>query len=80
MQIDQNLISLESDILNANAVKEIVIERLLQDNIINEEQAKIYVEKWQVIVFKKGWFTRWLGVFKKGESSDYSYKFVRFED
>jgi len=80
MQIDSNLVSLEADIKNANTVKEIVIGRLLEDKIITEEQAKTYTEKWQVIVFKKGWFTRWFESFKRGEPSDYSYKLVQFED
>lgn len=80
MQIDSNLVSLEADIQNANIVKEIVVGQMLKDKIITEEQARTYTEKWQIIVFKRGWFTRWLEIFKKGESSDYAYKFVQFED
>ena len=79
--MDSNLITLEADTENANTVKDVVLNRLLADNVITEEQAKDYSEKWQVIVVKKGWFKKWLDVFCKGKEKDnYFYKYVRFED
>ncbi len=78
--MDSNLITLEADTQNANTVKEIVLSRLLSDKAITEEQARIYSENWQVLVIKKGWFTRWLEAFKRGKADEYQYKFVKFED
>jgi hypothetical protein len=61
------------------SVKEIVIATLLENGIINEEQASEYVNNWQVIIFKRSWFERWANFFKKDDLNAYQYKFVKFE-
>jgi hypothetical protein len=76
--IDPRLLNLEQDTVNANALKEIVIGRLLEDKVITEEQAEEYVTKWQVIIVKYGWFERWLKSLGGRKSEDYTYKYVRF--
>jgi putative heme iron utilization protein len=80
MKIDSELIELESNTKNANSVKEIVIATLLENGIINEEQASEYVNNWQVIIFKRSWFERWANFFKKDDLNAYQYKFVKFEE
>lgn len=39
MQVDSVLINMENHILNANVIKSIVIARLLEDGVIDEDQA-----------------------------------------
>jgi len=80
MEIDKTLLEIQSYVENANHVKEITLNRLLVDNIINNEQAKEYAEKWQIMVIKKSWFKRWTEAFGEKLKGDYIYKFVRFED
>jgi hypothetical protein len=78
-QIDSMLASIEEYTLNANQVKDLVLERLLKNEIITEQNAFDYSEKWQVIVVKSNWFERWcekFGLKKDG----YKYMFVKFED
>ena len=77
-QIDNMLISLEEYTLNANQVKDLVLERLLKDGLITDEQSCLYAENWQVIIIKSNWFERWCEKFgiKKGQ---YKFKFVNFE-
>lgn len=78
-QIDSMLVSMEEYTLNANQVKELVLERLERDKLITQEKAIEYAENWQIIVLKPSWFSRWaekLGFNKKG----YMFKFVQFED
>lgn len=53
MQIDNTLVNIQSYIEDANSIKDIVLRRLIVDGIINDEQAREYSEKWQVIVIKK---------------------------
>jgi hypothetical protein len=79
MQIDRLLLEMESNLANYNAVKEIVLSRLLTDKVITEEQAKTYSEKWNIIVIKPSWFERWCTAFSK-KDADWMFKFVRFED
>jgi len=78
-QIDSMLMSMEEYTLNANQVKELVLERLERDGLISHKKAIDYTENWQIIVIKPSWFSRWsekLGFTKTG----YMFKFVQFED
>jgi len=77
--LDSNLVSIECDTINANLVKDIVLERLEKDGVITNVQALEYSEKWQVIVMKTNWFKRWLDKYKMTKDS-YQYKYVKFED
>ena len=78
--MDSRLITIEEDTLNANVVKEIVIQKLYDNGVIDDEQAKAYVEKWQVIVYKPTWFKRWMEKFVTTNKDTYRYKYVKFED
>lgn len=77
-EIDNMLISLEEYTLNANQVKDLVLERLTKDGLITDEQSCTYAENWQVIIIKSNWFERWCEKFgiKKGQ---YKFKLVNFE-
>lgn len=78
--MDTQLITLEEDTLNANVVKELVIQKLYKDGMLNEEQALTYIEKWQVVIFKPTWFKRWMEKFVTTNKDSYRYKYVKFED
>lgn len=78
--MDSRLITIEEDTLNANVVKELIIQKLYDNGVLNEEQAKTYVEKWQVIVYKPTWFKRWMEKFVTTNKDTYRYKYVKFED
>jgi hypothetical protein len=78
--MDTRLITIEEDTLNANVVKELVIQKLYDNGVIDDEQAKAYIEKWQVIVYKPTWFKRWMEKFITTNKDTYRYKYVKFED
>lgn len=77
--MDSMLISMEEYTVNANTVKNSVLERLQIDGVITEQQAEDYSEKWQIIIIKTNWFTSWLNKFKK-EKDSYQCKYVKFEE
>ena len=78
--MDSQLITLEEDTQNANVIKELVIQKLYDNGVLNEEQAKAYVEKWQVVIVKPTWFKRWMEKFVLTKTDSYRYKYVKFED
>jgi hypothetical protein len=78
--MDSQLITLEEDTQNANLIKEAVISRLRNDGVLNEKQAKTYIEKWQVVIIKPTWFKRWMEKFISTNTNNYRYKYVKFED
>jgi hypothetical protein len=78
--VDSMLLTLEEEIKNANTVKDMVIERLMDDKVITSQQAEDYVDKWQVIIIKPAWFERWMEKLNIKTPNSYRYKYVRFED
>ena len=78
--LDSMVLSLEEDIKNANTVKDLVIQRLVNDKVITDQQAGDYADKWQVIIIKPTWFERWMEKLNIKTSNNYLYKYVRFED
>ena len=78
--LDSMLLSLEEDIKNANTVKDLVIQRLVDDKVLTDQQAKDYADKWQVIIIKPTWFERWMEKLNIKTSNNCLYKYVRFED
>jgi len=80
MQIESALLNMEADISNAEAVKEMVIMQLFEDGILTPQQRDVYLQDWQVIIFKKGWFRRWFDKYGNGKDSQWAYQLVRFSD
>jgi hypothetical protein len=78
--VDSMLLTLEEEIKNANTVKDMVIERLMDDKVITSQQAEDYVDKWQVIIIKPAWFERWMEKLNIKTPNSYRYKYVKFED
>lgn len=69
----------EAHILNANEVKELVIGRLVTDELITPEQGSDFVEKWQIIIIKPSWFKRWANKLNIIDNNK-RYKIIKFED
>ena len=81
--MDSNLLSLESDIQNYNKVKEIVINKLIDEGYLSKEEGEEFCERAQVIIYKGKWYSRWFDSNVKTENnSDASYylKIVDFKD
>lgn len=79
MTIDRNLLNLEADTINANAVKNTVLNQLLIDNLITQSQYEEYTEMWNVVIVKKGWFKKWFDKFNNGSKSEFMYQYVKFD-
>jgi hypothetical protein len=78
--LDSMLLTLEEEIKNANTVKDLVIQRLVDDKVLTDQQAGDYADKWQVIIIKPSWFERWMEKLNIKTPNNYRYKYVRFED
>ena len=79
--MDKMMFELDYFLKNSNVVKELVIQRLLKDGVLNDAQASEYTEKWNVIIIKPSWFEKWRNKFRGGVDNDnYVFKFVKFED
>ena len=79
--IDTQLVSMESDTLNANIVKLTVIEKLFNNGVITEEQADEYTVNWNIVIVKRSWFKRFFGIKNnEGDEKGYIYRYVNFKN
>ena len=71
----------EAIVLNANTVKEMVLEQLLNDSIISQEQFEEYNNR-HFIIAKKRWYESYFNKFGKHsdeELEDFSYIYTKFD-
>jgi hypothetical protein len=74
MQIDSILANIDSNTINANKVKTIVIQGLVKENIITIEQAGNFCENYSVIISKRSW---WQRMTQKEDDEKLSYLLVK---
>lgn len=56
---------LTAEIQNYNRVKELVLEKLVSEGLLNQDDAKEFGERCQVLAYKGKWFSRWFDKNKK---------------
>lgn len=79
MEIEQELLRLEVNTLDASTIRNLVLYKLLEDGVITQKQYDNYIYNWQVIVIKRGWFSQWCNKYKKN-ASEWTFKYVKFEN
>jgi hypothetical protein len=57
--MDQQLLELENDMSNYQKVKELILEKLVLEGLLNEDDANEFDERCQVLVYKGTWFSKW---------------------
>jgi hypothetical protein len=83
MIIDEQGLTIESDIKNANKVKDIVVNSLIKEGLISEDDGMDYVERFQVLIYKGSWFKRFFDKYIKNDTNridGYFYRVVEMQD
>lgn len=57
--MDQQLLELERDMSNYQKVKELVLSKLVAENLLSQDDADEFDERCQVLVYKGTWFSKW---------------------
>jgi hypothetical protein len=65
--MDQQLLDLEQDMSNYQKVKEIVLSKLVQEGLLEKDDADEFDERCQILVYKGTWFSKW---FDKNQNVD----------
>jgi hypothetical protein len=65
--MDSQLLELESDMSNYQKVKEIVLSKLVQEGLLEKDDADEFDERCQILVYKGTWFSKW---FDKNQNVD----------
>lgn len=57
--MDQQLLELEVDMKNYQKVKELILNKLVSEGLLEEDDANEFDERCQVLVYKGTWFSKW---------------------
>lgn len=57
--MDQQLLELENDMSNYQKVKELILQKLVSEGLLDQDDANEFDERCQVLVYKGTWFSKW---------------------
>ena len=57
--MDQQLLELEQDMSNYQKVKELILQKLVAEDLLSQDDANEFDERCQVLVYKGTWFSKW---------------------
>jgi len=82
MVLDNQIICLDEDVLNANIIKDVVLRKLEKDKIITEKQFQEYSENYNIVIIKYSWFEKWFNKIKsknKEAKDGYFYQYIKMD-
>ena len=57
--MDSQLLELENDMKNYQKVKEIVLNKLVTEGLLEQDDANEFDERCQILVYKGSWWGKW---------------------
>ena len=78
-----DMINYETNVENANMVRDLVVRTLYNEGKLSEEDFKEYTDKYAVVLVREKWYKRMFGVAKsltqKADEKRMVYKFVKID-
>jgi polyhydroxyalkanoate synthesis regulator phasin len=71
------MIDLESQMQNYNKVKELVLSKLVDDGLLDQDDANEFSDRCQVLIYKGKWFSKWFDKNMKTETNTSDQYFIR---
>ena len=68
--MDTQLLQLETDMSNYQKVKELILQKLVGEGLLDQDDANEFDERCQVLVYKGTWFSKWFDKNVKVEKPD----------
>jgi polyhydroxyalkanoate synthesis regulator phasin len=65
------------DMENYNKVKELVVARLVDEGLIDQDDANEFNDRCQVLVYKGKWFSKWFDKNMKSETNSPETYYIR---
>lgn len=69
--------NLEGEIINYNKVKEIVLNKLITEGLLDQSDADEFSERCHVLVYKGTWFSKWFDRNMKRETNEKEGFYIR---
>lgn len=70
-------LNMDSNVKNADTIRNIVLEQLKNDGAISNDVYEEYSTSWNIVIVKGAWYQKWFDK-NKLNSDGYYYKFVKF--
>lgn len=77
--LDNQILNLEKDIININAIKDMVLAKLCELKLLTGDEATKFATDYQIIIVKPNWFKTWCNNTFKNNPDNYVYKIIKFE-
>ncbi len=78
--MDARLISMEEDLANYNKVRDLIVQKIVDEGYMSSEEGLEFVERCQVMIYKGSWFKRWTDKQKHMDKDGYYMKVVEMKD
>ena len=82
--MDQQLLELEQDMSNYQKVKELVLSKLIEEGLLEKNDADEFDERCQVLVYKGTWFSKWfdknVNVDSKRDKKNYYMRIIELKE
>ena len=72
--MDAHLLQLEQDMNNYQKVKELILSKLVDEDLLSQDDANEFDERCQVLVYKGTWFSKWFDKNVKANQPDANKK------
>ncbi len=72
------VLHMKQHIINAEVVKSLVLNTLLENKVITKDQHDVYYSDHHIIIIKPNWFKSLINKFGSKITDDYVYKYVKF--
>jgi hypothetical protein len=69
--------NLDGEIINYNKVKEIVLNKLITEGLLDQSDADEFSERCHVLVYRGTWFSKWFDRNMKRENSEKEGYYIR---
>lgn len=78
MEVKKSVSDIETYVNNAETIKHLVLDKLLEDSMITSDIHDLYSTSYNIVVVRPSWFKAWVSKFKKEKLNGFIYKYVKF--
>lgn len=68
---------LENEMTNYNLVKELVIGKLVEENLLDQDDANEFINRCQILAYKGNWFSKWFDKNMKPQGLEKNNHYMR---
>lgn len=76
MAVDEKLLNMESNIQNAQTIKNLILGKMVEEGDIGLDIAEKWDRQRQIVIIKRNWWNNWKKIFNS-QQGGYYYKILK---